>query len=354
MIRSLVLPFLTLTGALALAVVLWAGGHAVVRGGLTVGGLTAFVALLAAVLPPLRSLGWLMAVLQRGRAALERVFEVLDAPAEDRGRVVVLEPAPPGPPPIEVRGLTFTYPGAGRPALEDVCVTVAPGSVVGLFGRSGAGKTTLLRVLALLERPPAGSVRVDGVDLAEVAPESWRRRVVLVEQRPFLFSDTVAANIALEDPPDPARLRRAVRLAALGPDLAALPRGLETVVGERGVMLSGGQRQRVALARALYRGAEVVLLDDIVSAVDHATEERLVEAVAGLSAGGARPTVVVASHRLSVLKRADLILVLDGGRLVDRGAHGELVGRPGPYREAWLLQQLGRDPALESAAGGAA
>ncbi len=354
MIRSLVLPFLTLAGAVALAVVLLVGGRSVLRGELTVGGLAAYVALLAALLPPLRSLGWLMAVLQRGRAALERVFEVLDSPAEDRGLTVLTRPGRRGPPTIEVRGLHFTYPGAERPALADISATLEPGAVVGLFGRSGAGKTTLLRLLALLERPPAGSLFAEGEDLAAVAPGSWRRRIVLVEQRPFLFSDTVAANIALSDDPDPHRLRWAVRLAALEPDLAALPRGLDTVVGERGVMLSGGQRQRVALARALYRGGEVVLLDDIVSAVDHATERRLVEAVAGLSTEGERPTVVVASHRLSVLRHAHTILVLEGGRLTARGTHAELVERPGPYREAWLLQQLGRDPELEAAAGGAA
>jgi len=352
MVRSLVLPFLTLAGALAITGVLLAGGRAVLAGRLTVGGLAAFLALLAAVLPPLRSLGWLLAVLQRGRAALERVFEVLDAPSEERGRPLALDGK--GPPAIELRQLRFAYPGSDRPALDGISAVLPPGSVVGLFGRSGAGKTTLLRLLALLERPPEGTLLAGGTDLAGVLPASWRRKLVLVEQRPFLFSDTVAANITLEDDPDPRRLEWAVRTAALDADLVALPRGLETLVGERGVMLSGGQRQRVALARALYRGAEVVLLDDIVSAVDHATEERLVTAIAGLSTAGRRPTVVVASHRLSVLRHAGSILVLDGGRLVDRGTHAGLVERPGPYREAWLLQQLGRDPALEAAAGGAA
>ncbi len=259
------------------------------------------------------------------------------------------------PPRIEIDGLSFHYTGATeRPALERVSTVIEPGTVVGLFGRSGAGKSTLLRLLAGVERPPAGSVIVNGRDLAEIEPASWRRRLVLVEQRPFLFSDTVAANIVLSDQPDSGRLDWAVEAAALDSDLAALPKGLDTMVGERGVMLSGGQRQRVALARALYRGGDLVLLDDIVSAVDHATEERLVRSIAELSVGNGRPTVVVASHRLSVLKHAGTILVLEGGRLQAQGTHQELVEQPGPYRDAWLLQQLGRDSALEATAGGAA
>ncbi len=355
MIRSLVLPFLTLAGATGVAAVLWFGGRAVLAGTLTVGGLAAFLTLLAAVLPPLRSLGWLLAVLQRGRAALERVFEVLDAPAENEGRSMVVPSEAAAPPRLEIDDLSFHYTGAtDRPALERVSTVIEPGTVVGLFGRSGAGKSTLLRVLAGVERPPAESVIVDGRDLAQIDPASWRSRLVLVEQRPFLFSDTVAANIALSDQPDFGRLEWAVRAAALDTDLAALPKGLDTMVGERGVMLSGGQRQRVALARALYRGGDLVLLDDIVSAVDHATEERLVRSIAELSAGNGRPTVVVASHRLSVLKHAGTILVLDEGRLQAQGTHQELVEQPGPYRDAWLLQQLGRDAALEAVAGGAA
>jgi len=350
MIRALVLPFLGLAGGLAVMTLLWVGGRQVLEGTLTVGQLAAFAALLAALMPPMRSLGWMLAVFQRGRASLERIYEVLDAPAErpegERGEILASGRGPA----LELDGLEFAYPA--RPdltVLRGISADIPAGAVVGLYGRTGSGKTTLLRILARLEEPPRGTVRVDGVDLLELDLDAWRERVVLVEQRPFLFSATLAENIALEPDPDPERLRWAVRAAALEPDLPALPEGLATVVGERGVMLSGGQRQRTALARALYRGGDLVLLDDVMSAVDHSTEERLVRTVRELRTAAGRPTVVVASHRLSVLRHTDLVLVLDRGRLVDVGGHEELIARPGPYREAWALQQLGEDEAVAEA-----
>ena len=170
---------------------------------------------------------------------------------------------------------------------------------------------------------------------------AWRRRLAVVPQRPFLFSDSIASNISLEREVDDELLDRAVLEAALGPDLQALPNGLETVVGERGIMLSGGQRQRVALARGLYRGGDLLILDDVLSAVDHATEARLVETLAALTRGDGGPTVVIASHRLSALRHTGLVVVLDRGRLADVGPHEELIERPGIYRDTWLAQQAG-------------
>jgi ATP-binding cassette subfamily B protein len=161
----------------------------------------------------------------------------------------------------------------------------------------------------------------------------------MVPQRPFLFSDTIAANIALAEDPDNTTILEALRSAALEQDVETLPDGLDTVVGERGIMLSGGQRQRVALARGLYRGGDVLILDDVLSAVDHATESKLVETIAALSRSPASPTVFIASHRLSAFKSCDTILVLDRGRLVDQGTHDELANRPGPYRDAWSVQR---------------
>jgi ATP-binding cassette subfamily B protein len=195
-----------------------------------------------------------------------------------------------------------------------------------------------LRLLARLYNPPPASMLVDGEDLTTIDLESWRQRLAVVPQRPFLFSDAIEANVALTADPQPERVREAVTMAALESDLEALPDGLQTVVGERGIMLSGGQRQRVALARGLFRSGDLLILDDVLSAVDHQTEAQLVETVAGLAARPEAPTVLIASHRLSALRHCDLVLVLDGGRLVDSGTHTDLVARPGLYRDTWMVQ----------------
>jgi ATP-binding cassette subfamily B protein len=338
-IRAGALPLLVLAGGVAMVVLIAVGGPMVFAGTLTVGELAAFSALLTVFLPPLRSLGWMLSVIQRGRAALDRIFELLDAPIERpegaEGRVL---PGGHGPE-IDIRSLDFAYPDEpDRPVLEDLNLTIPGGAVIGIFGRTGSGKSTLLRVLARLYNPPEGTVFVDGVDLVSLDLDRWRERLAVAPQRPFLFSDSIAANIGLEAEADGERIDRTVDRAALDSDLEALPEGLDTVVGERGIMLSGGQRQRVALARALYRRGDVLILDDVLSAVDHATEARLVETVAALAHRPGSPTVIIASHRQSALRHCDAVLVLERGRLVDHGTHRELVTRPGPYRDTWLIQ----------------
>jgi len=284
-------------------------------------------------------MGWMMSVIQRGRAALERIFELMDAPIDrPEGAVGKLLESGTGPS-IAVTSLSFAYPDEPeRMVLKGLTATIPAGSVVGLFGRTGSGKSTLLRLLARLYNPPPGSILVDGVDLISINLASWRQRLAVVPQRPFLFSDAIEANVALEADPDEELVRRAMSLAALDPDLEVLPDGMQTVVGERGIMLSGGQRQRVALARGLYRGGDLLILDDVLSAVDHQTEAQLVETVADLARRPEAPTVLIASHRLSALRHCDTVLVLDGGRLADSGPHRELVGRPGIYRDTWLVQ----------------
>ncbi len=340
LVRSLALPLLVLAGGVALFVVIWFGGSQVLAGAMTVGELTAFTALLTVFLPPLRSLGWMLSVIQRGRAALDRIFELIDAPVDRPEGAHGLVTAPGRGPRIEVEGLTFAYPDEPeRPVLHELTATLGSGSVVGLFGRTGSGKTTLLRLIARLYNPPPGTVRIDGADLTTLDLDAWRGRLAVVPQRPFLFSESIAANVGLDEAADPARVDEAIARAALAPDLEALPDGLDTVVGERGIMLSGGQRQRVALARGLYRGGDLVVLDDVLSAVDHETETELVATVAGLARRADGPTVVLASHRLSVLRHTDQVLVLDGGRLVDQGRHEELIARPGIYRDTWLAQR---------------
>ncbi|MCP4902302.1 MAG: ATP-binding cassette domain-containing protein, partial [bacterium] len=209
----------------------------------------------------------------------------------------------------------------------------------GLFGRTGSGKSTLLRLVARHYNPPPGSVLVDGKDVTCLDLDAWRERLAMVPQRPFLFSESVAENVGLDEPPSPERIDRALAMAAFNTDLEVLPHGLHTVVGERGIMLSGGQRQRVALARGLYRQGDLLILDDVLSAVDHETEAELVATIADLARQPQKLTVFIASHRLSALQYADLILVLERGRIVDQGSHRELISRKGVYRDTWDAQR---------------
>ncbi len=349
MIRAGALPLLVLSGGVALFAVVAFGGPMVMVGHLTVGQLAAFTALLTVLLPPLRSFGWMLSVIQRGRAALDRIFELMDEPVERPEGSDGLISQPGKGPAVEFRNLTFAYPDSpDHPVLKGVSVSVPAGSVVGLFGRTGSGKSTLLRLLTRLFNPPEGSILVDGRDVVGLDLDSWRQRVTMVPQRPFLFSDSIASNVGLGGEPDGDRVRRAVDAAALGMDLEVLPEGLDTVVGERGIMLSGGQRQRVALARGLHRGGDVLILDDVLSAVDHETETRLVDTISTIASGPGAPTVFISSHRLSAFRSCGVIMVLDRGRLVDCGTHDELSGRAGPYRDAWSVQSQ-RSPAEEAA-----
>ncbi len=342
LIRATALPLMALSGGVAMFMLLAVGGPMAIRGLISVGELAAFAALLTVLLPVLRSMGWMFSVLARGRAALERIFELLDAPIDrpegEEGRMSVTGAGPA----LTLSDLSFSYPDdPGRMVLRDISVELPAGAVIGLFGRTGSGKSTLLRVLARLYDPPPATVLVDGIDLAKLDLAAWRRRLTMVPQRPFLFSDSIASNIGMGLASPEVSVMAAVEAAALEPDLSVLPDGLDTVVGERGIMLSGGQRQRVALARGLYRGGDLLILDDVLSAVDHTTEKMLVDTLSDLSRSGNRPTVLVASNRLSVLRRTDLVLVLDKGLLVEVGRHDDLVGRPGIYRDTWLAQKAG-------------
>ena len=348
------LPIVDIVGNLCLVLLLFVGGSMVVEGSLTPGELAAFAVLIRLVAGGLNSLGWVVNALQRGWISLTRVYEVADAPvrtgddghlpmptprsSEDRGHA------------LEVRDLTFRYPprgdaGNGRearetPAVANISFTARPGETIGIFGVTGAGKTTLLDLLARVHEPPPGTVFIDGQDIRSLDLKAFRGALAYVPQEAWLFSQTLRENVALAALPedrDDARVEEAVRAAALTDDLAALPAGLETTVGERGVMLSGGQRQRTALARAFYKGFELLLLDDVLAAVDHATEKRLIDEIYARRKGA---TTLIVSHRVSAIRHADQILVLDEGRVVARGTHDALLAdTAGPYWRAWRLQQ---------------
>lgn len=369
-LRAFAMPVLAFTGYLGTGVVLWVGGNRVLADQLAIGSLATFTALLLSLVAVLTSLAWVLTAMSRGTVALERVHELLDAqpelPPVEREHVFTSAPR------LELRNLSFTHPGREQPALRGISAVVEPGHTLGIFGRTGSGKTTLIDLLARSYTPPPGTVLYDGYDARTLDLASLRAGTAVVPQSPFLFSASLRDNIRLQDervgqiaaddaeiagpklfrrwaararPPareveDDPRLDAVIEAACLEPDLRALPDGLDTIVGERGVMLSGGQRQRTAFARALYRQPKLLLLDDVLSAVDQTTETKLVAAIRSASAGARSPTTVIVSHRTSVLEHADEILVLERGEVVERGTHAELIAHKGIYAAAHEHQRL--------------
>ncbi|MEQ1565784.1 MAG: ABC transporter ATP-binding protein [Myxococcota bacterium] len=333
-LRVAIGPLLGLAAALDVFLVLWFGV------GLTAGEIVAFTAIVGYLVSPLRQLTFTLSVVRQATVSFERLDAVLSA-VPTRPELPHPAPAPTGPPAVRVEHLTYRYPGSDRDSLRDVSFAVPAGSVLGVFGPTGSGKTTLARCLLRLCHPPAGAVFVDGVDLTTVDLDGWREIATLVPQRAFLYSERVSDNILLGRG-DAATLDALIDAAQLRTDLAVLPHGVDTVVGEAGLTLSGGQRQRVALARGLHRPSALVVLDDVLSAVDPTTEAALIRA---LRDRPGHPTMVIVSNRVSALRHADHIVVLDRGELCAQGTHAALLARPGPYREAALRQQEGAEPA---------
>jgi ATP-binding cassette subfamily B protein len=326
---------------LGFVAVLGYGGLLVSRGAISVGEFVTFNLFLGKLVWPMIAIGWVINLVQRGAASLGRIRRVLETPPAIADEPPLVEPeAIAGA--VAVRGLAFAYEGdggvPGPPVLDGLDFAVPAGATVALVGRTGSGKSTLLSLLPRLVDPPPGTVFVDGVDVRRLPLARLRGAIGMVPQETFLFSTTVGANIALGSPEaDRGEIAEAARLAGLAPDLAEFPDGLETVVGERGITLSGGQKQRVALARAILRRPRLLLLDDCLSAVDTHTEETILGNLRGVFAGR---TVFLVSHRISTVQGADLILVLDGGRVVERGSHAELVARGGLYADLHRRQQL--------------
>jgi ATP-binding cassette subfamily B protein len=340
-LQSAFYPTLTFCFGLSGLLVLWIGGRDVIRGSLTLGEFVAFGRYLVLLSWPLIAFGWVINIVQRGVASWERMLEVLDVPAAG-GAVEAALPRPVRGR-IEARELSFRYPDAAADALHDVSFVVEPGQTLALVGATGAGKSTLVQLLTRLREPPRGTLFVDDVDIAEVSPADLRSAMAVVPQEAFLFSQTVGGNILFgldaEWGTDEARARvgAAAETAALTTDVAGFPEGLDTVVGERGITLSGGQKQRVALARAILTDRPILVLDDTLSAVDTATEAEILRRLRDVRR--ARTCVMVA-HRISSVRDADLILVLDHGRVVERGTHATLVAENGLYAEMHRRQLL--------------
>lgn len=330
-------PALGFLSGLASLLALYLGGREVVAGRMTIGQFVAFTVYLGMLNWPMVALGWVINLFQRGLASWRRILEILDAPVE-------IASAPDAVPvvacagDIEFRRLTFCYPGSRTPALRDVSFMVPAGRTFALVGRTGAGKSTLLALLSRTFDPPPGTVFLDGRDVRTLDLASLRAQIAWAPQDTFLFSATVAENIAygVDEMREP-EVTRAAQIARLHEDIQDFPQGYATRVGERGITLSGGQKQRAAIARALLRDAPVLLLDDSLSSVDTHTEAAILEGLRGEMRG--RTTLLV-SHRVSTVREADGIVVLDDGAVVERGTHEALLALGGRYAELDRRQQL--------------
>jgi ATP-binding cassette subfamily B multidrug efflux pump len=331
-------PSIQLLVGLGFAAVIGYGGLLILDGALTVGQFVTFQLFLGRLVWPMVAIGWVINIAQRAAASMGRLQQILDeqpaiadAPADRLAELPAVHGA------LRFRDLSFAFPGR-EPALRDIDLEIPAGKTVAIVGRTGAGKSTLLSLLPRLIEPPARTLSLDGVDVLRLRLRDLRRAMAMVPQETFLFSATLAENIALGRPgASQDEILRAAHLAGLDHDLELLPQGLETLVGERGITLSGGQKQRVALARALLRDPQILLLDDCLSAVDAQTEERILGNLRDFFPGR---TVLLASHRIAAASLCDEVVVLENGRVVDRGRHDDLIQREGLYATLYRRQRL--------------
>ena len=349
-LQGLFFPSMTLFLGFGSLLVLWLGSRHVIRGELTLGEFVAFNSYLVMLSWPMIAFGWVTNILQRGMASWKRMLEVLDAVPDiadtgvtEAGRAVPLTGA------IEIRDLTFAYPGTDRPVLEHLSLRIEAGQTVALVGATGSGKSTLIHLLPRLFDPPPRTVFLDGVDVREIPLERLRGAIGFVPQEPFLFSESIAENVSLGVTEaggskekggrsiDLGRLQEAAGVARLDKDIAGFPKGYETLVGERGITLSGGQKQRTAIARAVILNPPILVLDDALSAVDTYTEEEILQK---LRVFMRNRTSILVAHRVSTVRHADVIVVLQDGRIIEQGNHEALVRRDGVYAELHRQQLL--------------
>ena len=334
-------PFIELMSGATLAIILWIGGISVVRSSISLGDFVAFTQYLSMLIWPMISLGWAVNLLQRGRASLGRINQML---AETPEIMNPVKPRSLGGTRISIRDLTFAYPTAeGRndiPALSDLQLTIEEGTTLGIVGLTGSGKSTLAHLIPRIFDPPVGTVCIGGIDIRDIDIAMLRGSIGFVPQDPFLFSATISENIAFGNPSaTDDQVREAARLAGIHDEILDFKDGYETTIGERGISLSGGQKQRVAIARALLLDPQIVVFDDPLSAVDAEREEFILNSLREFFH---ERTSIIIAHRISAVMNADRTIVLDKGRIVEQGTHEELITKGGIYTRIWELQQAER------------
>ncbi len=344
-------PLVGFVATSSFVLVLWYGGRLVIRGDVSLGDFVAFNGYLGLTVWPMMGIGWVINTLQRGMASMDRlnaIFqtqpEIADSP--DLADVSELVGS------IRFRDLEFRYPGKTEPALVGIDLDIPAGRTVGILGRTGSGKTTLVNLLLRLYDAAPGQLLIDGIDIARIPLAVLRRDIGYVPQDSFLFSATIRDNIAFAaDSSSSDDVAAAAELAGVASDIREFPQGFDTVLGERGVTLSGGQKQRVSIARAIIKNPKILILDDCFSAVDTETEERILASIGGFLR---ERTTILISHRISTLRQADEIIVLDEGRIVERGSHDSLVAAGGLYASIHERQLLERELASAGEAPGEA
>ena len=330
-------PMMMLFSNVSLAIVLYLGGRQTIYATITTGDFVAFIAYLGLLTWPMMAAGWVINLIQRGGASLERLALILETNA-------AVADSPDAQPVQRVKGnitfdrVSFAYQPDRAPIPHNFSFDLAAGQTLGLTGPSGCGKTTLLNLLPRLYDVTSGRILIDGTDITRIRLADLRRHMSFVPQEPFLFDGSVRYNITLgQADPDESRLREVIRMASFDEAVRSFPNGLETVVGEKGVILSGGQKQRLALARALMRPTPFLILDDPISQVDVVTGSRIINTLRNLTI---RKTMIIASHRLSAIRFADHIIVLDQGRITQAGTHDLLMASDGYYARTFRLQEI--------------
>lgn len=329
-------PLVGYLAALSFIIVLGYGSILVLEGSITIGDFIAFNSYLGMLTWPVMAIGWVMNMVQRGKASMDRLNEIFNQPPEfAEGTVSDLQEIEGS---IEFNNLTFTYPGTKEPVLKEINAHITAGQVVGILGRTGSGKTTLLNLLLRLYEVEPGMIKIDGHNLSEMSLELLREKIGYVPQDSYLFSTTVGENIDFADTgKGREKIEEYAKVAQVYDNIIEFPKKFDTVVGERGVTLSGGQKQRIAIARALIKEPSILIMDDSLSAVDTETEEAILQNFRSVFPGR---TVIIVAHRISTLQSADQIFVLEDGQITQRGSHEDLVEVEGLYKELYDKQLL--------------